>query len=262
VTSGNGAAPKARRLIAVAQARSSGATTAALALGLCWPRPALVAELDPAGGVLAARFGLSPNPGLLSLAASDSAAGLALQAHTQPLGALPAILGPVGPEAASAALSRLLPELPHVLSAFDVDVIADCGRLAAGGGPTVGVLTAASLVVLAVRPTADGVADLRHRLDLLAPDVRARTVVALIGSEPYPPAEVAAVLDVEVAGTLAWDPSAADLLASGVTEGMRLGRSSLWRSARTLAESLAHRLDQSIPASPAGLAARLVPWRS
>lgn len=246
--------------MAVAQARSSGATTTALALGLCWPRPAMLAELDPAGGVLAARFGLSPNPGLLSLAASGPNSTAAVHAHTQPLGALPAVLGPVGAEAATAALGQLLPEIAAVFADLDQDVIADCGRFGAGG-PVAPILSAASLVVLVARPSADGVADLRHRLGMFPAAVRSRTVVVLIGSEPYPPAEVAAVLDVEVGGMLAWDPAAADLLASGVTGGMRLGRSALWRSARSLAGILAHRLDDLAPASSAGLAARLATWR-
>jgi hypothetical protein len=261
VTSGNGTAPTRRRLVAVAQARSSGATTAALVLGLCWPRPAVLAELDPAGGVLAARFGLAPNPGLLTLAASGPHSTAAdVHAHTQPLGALPAVVGPIGAEAAAAALGQLLPEFGDVLAALDGDVIADCGRLGPGSVQVAPILSAASLVLLVARPSADGVADLRHRLAILPEKVRSRAVVLLVGSKPYPPAEVAAVLDVEVAGTLARDPGAADLLASGVTGGLRLGRSALWRSARSVVDALACRLDQSAPAPPADRAARLAPW--
>lgn len=258
MSSGNGTASPSSGLVAVAQARSSGVTTTALALGLCWPRPALLAELDPAGGVLAARFGLSPSPGLLSLAAGGHVTATPVLSHTQPLGGLPAVLGPVGPEAAAAALGQLLPGLAGAFGAAGVDVIADCGRLGSGPGPTASVLPTAALVVLVARPSADGVADLRHRLNALPSEVRSRVVVALIGAEPYPPAEVAAVLDVEVAGTLAWDPSAADLLASGVTGGLRLSRSALWRSARGLADTLARRLDQ---AAPAPSLAALAPWR-
>lgn len=261
MSSGNGAASAAGRLVAVAQARSSGVTTTALALGLCWPRPALLAELDAAGGVLAARFGLSPNPGLLSLAAAGVGGTDAVSAHLQALGPLPALLGPLGPEAAGAALSHVLPGLSDLLGTVDEDVIADCGRLGPGVGQAAAVLSAASLVVLVARPSADGVADLRLRLAAFPDAVTSRTVVVLVGSEPYPPGEVAAVLDVEVAGVVAWDPAGAGLLGSGVTGGMRLGRSALWRSVRELPDALVSRLDESTATSPAGLGRRLAMWR-
>ncbi len=60
-------------LIAVASAKGSpGATTLTLALGLARPpaRGCLIVEADPDGGSLAARLGLSYEPGLVELAAA------------------------------------------------------------------------------------------------------------------------------------------------------------------------------------------------
>src|SRR5689334_12733244 len=52
--------------------RSCGVTTTTAALADAWPddRRRLVVEVDPAGGTLAAQFGLKPEPGLVSLAAA------------------------------------------------------------------------------------------------------------------------------------------------------------------------------------------------
>ena len=59
-------------VVALGAVRSCGVTTLALALAATWPssRRVLLAELDPAGGTLAAASGWPPEPGLVSLAAA------------------------------------------------------------------------------------------------------------------------------------------------------------------------------------------------
>ena len=64
-------------LYAVCAAKGSpGVSTAAVALGMTWARPAVVADLDPAGGDLSLRYRdvegrpLDPDRGLMSLAAA------------------------------------------------------------------------------------------------------------------------------------------------------------------------------------------------
>jgi MinD-like ATPase involved in chromosome partitioning or flagellar assembly len=55
-------------VLALASAKGApGVTTAAVALGAVWPRRVLLVEGDPAGGDLAARFHLPPEPNLVSL---------------------------------------------------------------------------------------------------------------------------------------------------------------------------------------------------
>ena len=55
-------------MVALASAKGApGVTTTAVALGAVWPRRVLVAECDPAGGDLAARFRLPPEPNLVAL---------------------------------------------------------------------------------------------------------------------------------------------------------------------------------------------------
>ena len=51
-------------LIAVVSSKGSpGATTTSLALTLAWPRPALLAELDPRGGDILWGYGRGQNVG-------------------------------------------------------------------------------------------------------------------------------------------------------------------------------------------------------
>ena len=67
----------------------------------------------------------------------------------------------------------------------------------------------------------------------------------LVGDRPYGADEVAATMQVVVAGVVAWDPRTAEVLtgAQGVIRDLR--RSPLVRSAATLAERLAADLDRT-----------------
>ena len=58
-------------IVTLGSFRSAAVTTSALAICRTWPdeRAVLLAEVDPSGGMLAARIGLRPEPGLQSLAA-------------------------------------------------------------------------------------------------------------------------------------------------------------------------------------------------
>lgn len=245
------------RLVAVAQARSCGATTATLALAAAWPAPVLVAELDPAGGDLAVRFGLSANTGVLSLAASgaERIGADTVAEHTQVADGLSLLVGPPGAEQAAAALGGLGPALAGALGALGADVLVDCGRLAPASAVVSEILPRAGLVLLVAATTPAGVVHLRHRLVALPPAVAARTTVALIG-EGRPGCrapDVERALGVEVAGVLADDWRGAEALGAGEVSTRRYRSSALARSARPLARALAARLGPppSVDAPPA-----------
>lgn len=246
------AVPGGSRLVAVAQARSCGATTATLALAAAWPAPVLVAELDPAGGDLAVRFGLSANTGVLSLAASgaERIGADAVAEHTQVADGLSLLVGPPGAEQAAAALGGLGPALAGALGALgDLDVLGDCGRLAPASAVVSEVLPRAGLVLLVAATTPAGVVHLRHRLVALPPAVAARTTVVLVG-EGRPGCrapDVERALGVEVAGVLADDWRGAEALAAGEVSTRRYRSSALARSARPLARALAARLGPPPP---------------
>jgi hypothetical protein len=265
-------------LIALVSAKGSpGVTVATLALASIWPRRVLVAECDPAGGDLAARWGLPARPSLLTLAAAarrrldpdevwrhtqvmpgpegtarSARGGLGAWDRDEP-GRVSALLGPVEAEQA-AVLGRLWTVLGPAFAALPgVDVLADCGRLAPGA-PTAELLAQADMTLLVARPGPDGIAHARARLQALAADgVRAGLV--LIGDKPHRPAEVREALEssgvrLAMLTVLADDPQAAAMLAGEPGSPRRLASSLLIRSARSLAGVLQN-LPNRRPPAPA-----------
>jgi hypothetical protein len=246
-------------LVALAADKGSpGVTTVTVALGAVWPGRALVVECDPAGGDIAYRLPgvggrpLDANRGLLSLAAiaRHGVEARQLWDHVQELnGGLEVILG-VSTAEQSAGLSGIWDSLGGAMARVrDVDVLADCGRIAPGS-PGTAVLRHASMLVLVARATVDSVAHARDRLAALA---GRRGEGALVGPSiglvlVAQPRESKAALNqvnevlrsarlpVEVLGTIADDPRGAALLA-GQWSG-RLSRSMLIRSTREVARSI------------------------
>jgi MinD-like ATPase involved in chromosome partitioning or flagellar assembly len=239
--------------IAFASAKASpGVTTALAALAMTWPeeRALHVAELDPAGGDLAVRFDLSPEPGLVTLAAAGRR-GLDVPtflAHTQVLpvaepgsngsaGPLRrhVLVGPVGAEQSLAALSALRGGLHKALASLSTDVLVDCGRLDPGT-PTDEVVNHADLLVVVARPVVAEVHHLTTRLATLRPKALS---LLLVGDRPYTVAEVAATVGASPLASLPADPRAALALAEGMPWASgALRRSRLLRSARAVATAL------------------------
>jgi MinD-like ATPase involved in chromosome partitioning or flagellar assembly len=225
-----------------------GVTTAAVALGAVWPRRALVVECDPAGGDLAARFHLSPEPSLLSLGMVARRGHLTpddVEAHLQHLPrGLEVLIGLRAAEQAG-ALGRLWSVLPAALAEVDADVLVDCGRLTMGP-PTEDLARHADLVMMVSRPTVEAVAHLAHRLEGLG-RLGAASEVVLVGEQPFARGDVEGALGREgittrVLGVLADDARGAAMLAGQPGRERWLARvSPLVRSARSLAEELVGR---------------------
>lgn len=171
-------------LIAVAADKGApGVTTTAVALAALWPRRALLAEVDPAGGDLVYRSAgengrpLDPGTGVLSLAAT-ARRGIAAEQlwdHSQRMaGGLDVIVGLTsGDQAAGVAgqwgaLGRAFGELaqsPHQEAA--ADVVADCGRLGSDS-PTLALLPHASVLLLVTRAQPENLAHTRERVIALS----------------------------------------------------------------------------------------------
>jgi len=259
-------------LIALAAAKSAGVTTSALALAGVWPTPVLLAECDPAGGDVNAGLlrGAQPAGGLLDLALATRRGLTPAQFwdHTVTLsedGTVRLLPGLADP-AQHPALTPAWPLLIRMLHALDLpaptgsaesvaaagwDVLADCGRLAPC--TPMGLLGAADLVLLVLRPRLAHVAHTRSRLsalrsqiadhaDGLPPDLR----LLLVGTSPYRSAEVATALDLPVAGVLADDPPAAAVLAGLAGHRSRFERSPLMRTAHRVAADV----HQAVHADP------------
>jgi hypothetical protein len=244
-------------LYAVCAAKGSpGVSTAAIALGLTWAGPAVVADLDPAGGDLSLRYRdgegrpLDPDRGLMSLAAAvrRGAEGAVVGEHLQAAeGRLPLLLGVTRPEQVTALgtswqhVARSLATMPGQ------DVLADCGRVLPGSA-TMPVLTQADAILILTRPTMEELYHLRERLRGLTETMRLRdldavpvAVAVLAGDrdrDSVPDVRqviAAAGLPATVVGAFALEPKTAAALRYGLD--LNAGKSLLLRSAAAIGEA-------------------------
>jgi hypothetical protein len=228
---------------------SPGVTTAAIALALSWPAPAIVAECDPSGGDILAGL-LSGNVpaahGLMEHAIealrSGQAAAASLPAQLMPLDnartrmVLPGLTDP----RQAAGLASAWPAVAASLAAQPADVIADCGRLDGGPGQPLAVFSAARTVVIVLRPTLRQVWSARPRVEMMSQLLggSSRLTLLLTGPGTHSAREVAHALSVPVAAVLPADPRTAILLSDGLGKQRQLGGGPLMRSARTAARAL------------------------
>ena len=252
-------------IVIAADKGAPGVTTTALALAAVWPRPVLLAECDPSGGDLVYRFpaahgsSLDPRRGLLTLAVA-ARRGLRhgqLWEHTQKIaGGLDVLTGVINAEQ-GAGLATLWGPLGGLFAAMSGgDVIADCGRLGAGG-PQYDLVAQAAVVLLVTRPNPGDVIRLRDRAAAVASAANARgrrgftSAVVVIADQRTlraTSAEVSQALaqgnvPAGVVGGLADDPKGAELLRG--EWGGRLDKTLLIRTARETAQQLA----ASLPAA-------------
>lgn len=227
---------------------SPGVTTTALALAATWPqhRRCIVVEADMSGGVIAARFGLADRPGLVSLSAAGRRGGLGddlVWEHTQNLpGGLPVLVGPPSPDESQVVLRDITEQLLGWATArSDLDVIVDGGRISTRSPSSMPLLKAGPVMVVA-RPTVDQLRPAGIRCEGLK-TAGAETFLLLVGDQPHGPIEVAAALHCPVVGVISCDPKTAAVLAGTPGAIGNLRRSQLIRSAATLADVLAPRLD-------------------
>ncbi|MDT8916034.1 carbon monoxide dehydrogenase maturation protein [Amycolatopsis sp. PS_44_ISF1] len=237
-------------LIALCSVKGSpGVTTLAVALAVKWPHAGsirrLVAEVDPAGGDLAMRFGLSTTPGLVSLAAAARRTrhSSVVWEHTQvlPNGAF-VVVAPPGGAHARAALSTLAsapdgPLLPAVARDTGVVILADCGRVDPGS-PAEAIARRADALVLLTGTRGDDLAHAAARLGELA-RWTPRPGLLLTG-EGYPTADVERELGVRTIGRIPYDPdAAATLTGHRPPPARRRGDGGLASQATALAQALA-----------------------
>jgi hypothetical protein len=240
-----------------------GVTTAALALTSAWPvhRRAVLVEADPAGGDIAARFGISPDPGLASLATGlrhehSSGVGGTLTQHAQELsGGVRLLVEPVSRTEARSALDIVADSLPGLAEAEGVDLIVDCGRLVTGDhvspilesgtrttvSPVARLLMHADLVLLL---TVGELADLSH-VQTLLPLLQTRHVglsILVRSPQVWTDEEIERELEVEVVGGLPFDAVSADVLA-GRQHSRRAARLPLFRAATAIADRVVSQLE-------------------
>lgn len=210
---------------------------------------AVLVDADLAGGALAVRYDLGREPGLTTLAAARSDDPQEWRSHAQDAGGVAVLVGPDDPDTSEALWQgtghRLLAHLRQVDASL---VVADAGRLE----PGYPLLAASDLVVVLVRPIAEHLVTLSHRLPALR-RARARHVaVILVGYGPYSSDEIRTSLEVDVVGELPFDERAATMLIEGGRSRASLARTRLARAATGLGAAIA-RLASDQP-DPAGVA--------
>jgi MinD-like ATPase involved in chromosome partitioning or flagellar assembly len=225
---------------------SPGVSTLASVVGAVWPqdRQIVVAECDPSGNDLAARFGLSPRLGMTSLVLAHRRPSAVetrtmLESHLQALpGGLEVLVGPVTPDA-STSLDRELCGVVPTIFPSGVDILLDCGRIVSGAGGQLEILKAADHVVVTTRPDAAALAHALWALDRVE-DLRTERTssVAVVGPGPFRVEEIELALQARVLGVIPFDPRSAAMACGLPGKPSRFARSSLVAAARRLVDPL------------------------
>ena len=210
----------------VSAAGSPGVTTTGLGLALCWPRPVVLVEADPAGSsALAAGYfrGQVDHAGLVDLAMAHRS-GLLAEALPRIVMGVPdtdvSILFGSRSHEQAPGLARLWEPLLRALrevAADGQDVIVDGGRLGLSIWPRQ-LVAHSDLTLLVTRSTLPALVAARSWAESLAEDVLPGHDVKLLlvgEGQPYRAGEVAKTLGLGVAATVGWDPARAAVYSQG-----------------------------------------------
>lgn len=243
-------------------------TTSALAITSAWPdADALLVEMDPSGGSVAAWLGVPATPSLSSLVAAaargadDTSASPSAPRMDELIRLLPGGLRfvpcPISRREARSAVTEAAQRVIPLLAATGQDVVMlDLGRAALEdmGIDAASALGATADVAVAVhRQEQASVQAAAVRLERFADGVRllaarragigaAPPLILVVGDRPFDPDEIRSHVGPDDIGdllTLAEDPLSAAVLAgrAGVSE-RRLRRQPLLRDARTVGAAL------------------------
>jgi len=220
--------------VLVAAKGSPGVTTAAAALAAVATTGgrSLLAELDPSGGSISVLTGQPAVLGLMD-AATQLRRGVSSSAVDDNATMVPhgiaTLLAPTSGSVSESVIGSVSERWMPALRLAAADVVADAGRWEPSQSTARRIL-GADLLVVVVRPTIASVEHTRHLVDRVREFAKRPAAAVVVGAKPYRPEEVAAHLDMPLAGTIAWDPRGANILW---THGMSRGwmRSMLARSA-------------------------------
>lgn len=220
------------RTVALCSARGApGVTTTALLLAARLEGAALV-EADLAGGVVAVRYGLGREPGLVTLAASNPTQPGGWLDHAQDAGGVAVLVGPDSGEAAEALWRSAGERIASVLARSDGWAVVDGG----GVWRRPALVDSADMVVLVVRPVAEQVVSAAHALGTLRRSARGELAVVMAGDGPYRSGDVADALGCQVLAHLPNDLATAEHLRDGGASSKGVARSRLARSVVALGD--------------------------
>ncbi len=230
-------------------------TTTCVALAAGWPTDdeLTILEADPTGGSLAAWLDTPSTPSLATIVANAGGVAAASTARTIDVmtqrseSGIRFVAAPARSAAARRALDEAATSVVPVLARATGVTIADCGRPHPSDSVVPAMVPAialASVVVVVHRQDTSSAGAAAVRLERLVEGVEqlatssATVVLAVIGDQPFDPAEIAVFVDEALPGivglraTFADDPLSAAVLAGRVgVSGKRLRRLPLLRSA-------------------------------
>ena len=224
-----------------------GVTTTACLVGGTWPggRRVIIAECDPAGGDLAARFALSSQRGWPSFVTAVRRGGPAVSVipHLQQLpGGLDVL---VGTHASGGAEAEWSPTalLAGASSSDDggIDVLVDVGRLHDIAGRSGAWLDCSDVLALVLGSDAASVLHVHEHADSLRDRCGERIGLVLMAGGSHQAAEIEQFVGISVFGELPHDAGVAAVATGTVRGRRRLERSRLTSCARQLAEVLVTR---------------------
>jgi hypothetical protein len=235
-----------------------GVTTLSCLLAAVWPGvgPVAVVEADPAGGDLAARFGLSSALGRTSLAAAVRRGGASspVAPHLQHLpGGLDVLVagGSGDPGDADQGVIGAID-----LAWSDGMAVVDLGRVAADARHEDGWLERCHTSVLVVSGDPAAALHARAHAARLLDSTRGRLGIVVVGSGTRDSTEVGAFAGIRALGDIPFDPGAAAVASGASSAGRRLERSGLLAAVRRVASELAVDVAASDPPARSGSVGR------
>ena len=222
-----------------------GSTTMACLVGAGWPggRSVLLCELDPSGGDLAARFGLSARCGWssfsLAVRRNSPKAVTPLEPHLQRLrGGLEVLVGPVS--AASGGGDAWFSPFGSLLESAggSRDLLVDLGRMPIEHRAIGGVLERVDALLVVVRGDAPSALRAREHSAQLRARTDDRVGLVVIETGPYPANEIASFSGLTLVAAVPFDPGVASMAGGGDGRRRRLTRSRLFASSALLAARL------------------------
>jgi hypothetical protein len=158
--------------------------------------------------------------------------------HSQQLpGGLDVLIGPTGADSAM-ALDHELGMSSSNLVDDECDLLADCGRLLPGAIGQGRMIRAADGILLLIRPDVAGIANARWATRRIRELSLSPLFAVNVGAGVFKPSEVVEELDVNVLGTVPFDPRAALMACGGSGTAKEFIRSGLIAFARTIVTAL------------------------
>lgn len=225
-------------VVALCSAKGApGVTTLACLLGAVWPAPlaVVVAECDPNGGDLAARFGFDSQIGMASfvLASRHAATAVSSRPHVQQMpGGLEVLVGGPTAEAARAIDT----ELAGIAALFELsgDVVVDCGRVLADAPGQRLVLSRADVVVVVGADDIAAVVHIAALVDRLSRTMSGALGLAVVGGTRAHAVDVAGATGTELAAAIPIDQGTAAIVRGEPGRRRRLLHAPLVESAETV----------------------------